>query len=310
MGRGLWRQPTAQKGRLVTEATCGRRSKLPAGRSSLGSLGLLLLVGPASADPPVPERAAVRVHTPGRAASPPLSEAERADAARVQRAYIALFGEPIPEGGLRVSAAGRVALPMAVELDPTALAAEHAREGLDTPARKEKATVALGPKGAYTHFLGTDPAGSDLWGTPDAIIAWMRLAAGWSARCRAGRAEADAKRCTLQVGDIAWYEDARPDPLGHKDHRGDCFDLRLMRRDASAYEAWWNRPDDRPGFDGPQHGYDAALTAELVRYARAEHGVTVIFFNDPAVTGARPLAGHDDHVHLCMPTAPPVTTER
>ncbi len=259
---------------------------------------------PPAAPPPV-SPVAIRVHTPGRPPSPPLSPVEQAAAARVADVYVELFGEPIPEGGLRVSEAGRIALPMAEELDAEAIAEEWRREGLDTPLRREKATVARGPHGAWSHFLGSDPAGSDLWGEPDAVIAWMRLAAGWSRRCQDRLGGEGLARCTLQVGDFSWYIDARPDPLGHKDHRGACLDLRLLRRDGSAYEAWWNRADGRPGWDGPDRGYDAELTAALIRYAMEEHAVEVVFFNDLTAAGARPLAGHDDHIHLCMPSPAP-----
>jgi hypothetical protein len=255
---------------------------------------------PPTPPPPAPPLA-IRVHTPGRPPSPPLSPAEQAAAARVAEVYAELFGEAIPAGGLRVSEAGRVALPMAEELDAEAIAEEWRREGLDTPLRREKATVARGPDGAWSHFLGSDPAGSDLWGEPDAVIAWMRLAAGWARRCQDRLGGERLARCTLQVGDFSWYIDARPDPLGHKDHRGACLDLRLLRKDGAAYEAWWDRPDDRPGWSGPSQGYDQGLTADFVAYAIAEHGVEFVFFNDPAVEGARPLPGHDDHLHLCMP---------
>ena len=255
-------------------------------------LTLLLL----AAAPPAP----VRVRTPGGPPPAPLTADERAAALEVAAAYARLFGAAVPLGGLRVSAAGRVALPMAEELDPDAIAAEWTREQLDTPARREKATVARGPGGAYTHFLGTDPPGSDLWGEPWAIIGFLELAAGWQRRCAALLPPADRGRCALQVGDFSWYEDRRPDPLGHKDHRGGCLDLRLFRTDGSQYEAWWDRPDDRPAFAAAGGGYDRALTAAFVRYALDSHGVPELYFNDPAVPGAVPLPGHDDHVHLCL----------
>jgi hypothetical protein len=241
-----------------------------------------------------------RVRTPGGPPPAPLGVAEQRAAEAVASAYTRLFGEPVPAGGLRVSAAGRVALPMAEELSPAALAAEWTREQLDTAERRRRATVARGPKGAYTHFLGSDPPGSDLWGEPWAIIGFLELAAGWQSQCAAMVAQGEAPRCTLQVGDISWYEDRRPDPLGHKDHRGGCLDLRLFRTDGSQYEAWWDRPDDRPGFAAAGGGYDRALTAAFVRYAIDHHAVYDVFFNDPQVDGVKPLPGHDDHLHLCV----------
>jgi hypothetical protein len=42
--------------------------------------------------------------------------------------------------------------------------------------------------------------------------------------------------------------------------------------------------------------YDRERTQILIRALR-ELGATTIYFNDPMVTGATPLAGHDDHLH-------------
>lgn len=203
------------------------------------------------------------------------------------------LGLSIPITQVRVGPWGRAALPMTTELDAAALAAEWAREGLDTRARREKATVAQGPH--WSHFLGSDPPLSDLWGAPGFVAQLAALAVDWSAQCAALEGVPTA-HCTLAVGDLSWHRDQRPDPLGHRDHTGRCVDLRLFRDDGSRYEAWWNRPDDRPGVTG---GYDPALTRAFVAFALARPEVTTLLFNDPAA-GARPARGHDDHLHLCM----------
>ncbi len=229
---------------------------------------------------PVPQLSAVR------AVSPTVLEGVR----RVRATYAELFG-PIGLHELAWTDWGRVALPVR-RLSPEAFAGELARERLVTPAQRERAVVAEGP--AWTHFWGADPPGSDLWAAPDTIVQLLRLAHGWSARCGGD------PRCVISVGDLAWYNDTRPDPLGHRDHTGACVDLRLFRDDGSRYEAWWNRPDDRTGLPA----YDRARTTEFLRFAMANAPVTDVFFNDPEVTaavpGVRPLAGHDDHVHLCF----------
>jgi hypothetical protein len=235
-----------------------------------------------------------------------------AAAERVQQAYQAYFGETT---SVRVSAAGRVALPLPERLGPEALAEEWAREGLDTPKRRERATVGFGGKGAYSHFWGSDAPESDLWGNPDFVVGLLGLAASWRETCTIRLLPEDPQRCLLQFGDLSWYEDRRPDPLGHKDHRGDCVDVRLFRTDHSRYEAYYNQPDDRPPDDRPPEsrpegkpgawgGYDRALTQAFVDHAIA-YGAVDLFFNDPAVVGVKPLPGHDDHLHFCLPAKKP-----
>lgn len=216
----------------------------------------------------------------------------------VRVAYAEAFG-PIGRHRVPWTDWGRVGLPLE-PLAPAEIEAEWAREGLDTPARREKAVVARGP--AWLHFLGSDASGSDVWARPETVVALIRLARGWADHCAATVAtDGDPARCTLQVGDLAWYNARTPDPLGHRDHAaGACVDLRLFRTDGGRYEAWWNRPDDRTGL----HAYDAATTAAFLRWATANAPVTDTFFNDPAVVaqvpGVRALPGHDDHVHVCF----------
>ncbi len=235
---------------------------------------------------PLPSLAALRAITPES-----LARVES-----VRSTYTALFG-PIGLHQTPWADEGYVGLPLPDVYDTARVEAEVAREGLDTPARREKVLVAAGP--GYAHFWGADAAWSDIWARPETIIAVLRTAAGWAKACAdAGGSEA---QCRLQIGDLAWYDDVKPDPLGHKDHReGRCVDLRLFRTDGSAYEAWWNRPDDRSG----AAAYDAVRTTAFLRWTAENVGITEGFFNDPAVLAAvpwlKPLAGHDDHVHVCL----------
>ena len=108
------------------------------------------------------------------------------------------------------------------------------------------------------------------------------------------------RSCTLQIGDLAFYSDQRPDPLGHRDHAlGTCVDIRLFRQDGSRYESYYNRPDDRPGVTT---GYSADLTGSFLRTAAGE--ARILYFNDPVVVVDVPAVqssrGHDDHIHLCF----------
>jgi len=205
-----------------------------------------------------------------------------------------------PGGQVRWTGAGRLSLPW-TWLDPAAREAERAREGLDTPARAEKAAVAELPGGAGYHFTGADPEGSDIWGSPDALRRLIDLLADWAALCPTLRG-GSAATCPVGLGDLSWYAAQDPDPLGHRDHlRGDCVDLRLFRRDGSRYEAFYNRADDRPTRGS---AYDVHLNRAFVRLALARDDVDEVLFNDPAVPEATPYRGHDDHLHLCLRPPP------
>jgi hypothetical protein len=174
--------------------------------------------------------------------------------------------------------------------------------GPSTRVRPLLVTEGRGPAGLYTHFWGADAPFSDLWGPPDVIASWLRLFADWATHCASTLHPADPTRCTPQVGDLGWFGPARPDPLGHKDHiDGRCLDLRLFRVDGSRYEAFWDRPDDRPGRGT---AYDGPTTRAFVAFAAARPEVGPVFFNDPAAAGAQALPGHDDHIHLCVRAAP------
>jgi hypothetical protein len=213
----------------------------------------------------------------------------------VREAYAGLFG-PIALHRIPWTDWGRVGLPL-VPLSPEALEAELARESLVTPAQRERVVVAEGP--AWTHFLGSDPPGSDIWANPRTVVHLMRLAKAWSDQC------GDAPGCTLSIGDLSYFNDTRPDPLGHKDHEGECVDLRLFRSDGSRYEAWWNRPDDRSG----ALAYDRGRTLAFLKLAVERTPVRELIFNDPDVRAAVPMVkarrDHDDHVHLCFDTSEP-----
>ena len=229
--------------------------------------------------------------------------------AQVRAAYVERFG-PIEETAIKSTPWGRIALPMAHEFSAAELQDEIKREKLQTPKQRERAVVAMGPEidghAVYAHFLGSDAPRSDRWGRPDTVIRLMDLSLAWAKHCRsvlpASIPEAGPETCLVQYGDLAWYNDRRPDPLGHRDHyAGTCVDIRLFRTKPSRYEAWWNRPDDRPGASG---GYSQALTAAFLAFAVQTAEPTVIHFNDPAVQEnvpfVTPARGHDDHVHMCF----------
>jgi hypothetical protein len=259
-------------GTLLTDLTCTERGYAAAGHPDLSARQL----------------AWVR----------PISLLQEASILAVQATYTAHFG-PISLGEIPFTDWGYVGLPLPTRLSRLQIAAEVAAEELVTATQREKVTTDLGPVRdgvpVYTHFTGADPRYSDLWARPETITALLRLAARWSEQCQAD----PPASCTLQIGDLAWYADQLPDPLGHADHhQGTCADIRLFRDDGSRYEAYYSRPDDR----GRAGGYSAALTAAFLRLAAGE--ASVLFFNDPAVISdvpaVRARSGHDDHIHLCF----------
>lgn len=192
---------------------------------------------------------------------------------------------------------GRVRLPLVLRHDAERMAEEHAREGMDTPERQQKAEVGVGPWAAWSHFLGADAPLTDCWADPWALAHLVRIFGAWNAHCQKTLGH-ELDRCAPMVGDLSYLDDRRPDPLGHRDHhRGDCVDLRLWRTDGSRYEAHWDRPDDRPGRGA---AYDAETTRAFIAFVSAREEMTSLLFNDPQATGAESARGHDDHIHLCV----------
>ena len=192
---------------------------------------------------------------------------------------------------------GRVSLPWLAWADLEAQQRTWTREALDTDSRREKAVLGTGAAGAYLYFAGADPIRTDIWGAPDAILALLDSLSTWRAVCLA-LPQGSETTCPVQLGDISYTSDLRPDPLGHRDHyAGRCVDIRLFRADGSRYEAWWNRPDDRPAF-ASSAGYSRALTGAFVAHLLAREDVDKVLFNDPGVSAATPARGHDDHLHV------------
>jgi len=229
--------------------------------------------------------------------------------AGIRAEFVDRFG-PIDATSIKSTPWGRVALPMVHEFSEAEREAERSREGLKTPKQRERAVVALGPTvdghPVYAHFLGSDSPRSDRWGRPDTIIRLLELSRAWAVHCRtvlpATVPEANPETCLVQFGDIGWYSDVRPDPLGHRDHyNGTCVDIRLFRTPPSRYEAWWNRADDRGQGRG---GYSQDLTASFLAFAVQSARPSVVHFNDPSVVNemeaVTAATGHDDHIHMCF----------
>ena len=188
---------------------------------------------------------------------------------------------------------GRVALPLTYFVR-SEQQNEYAKEKLRSPEQKSRATVAYGPR--WLHFLGTDPLFSDVWGTPEYVQQLMFLTKVWNTWCQERDFVSNKDSCLMQIGDIAWFNPKNPDPLGHKTHdQGTCVDMRLFRSDASRYEAYWNKGDDRKGFS---KAYDKKLNAAFIDFMW-DQGASVILFSDKS-THAKWAPHHNDHIHVCF----------
>jgi len=228
----------------------------------------------------------------------PIDAAALAAVWQVQARAIQLVG-PLGVDTIHWTHTGRVSLPWVDWDSAEDTEAVWKAEQLDTPERREKAVLAAGPADTWLYFAGADPVRTDIWGEPDAVVALMDALAAWRKVCVA-LPEGSSATCPVQLGDISYTSDLRPDPLGHKDHfAGRCVDIRLFRADASRYEAWWNRPDDRPGFVDSV-GYSQTLTAAFIAHLLARDDVQKVLFNDPEIHEATPARGHDDHLHVCF----------
>lgn len=230
---------------------------------------------------------------------------------QVRASYEKLYGSIAP-GEPRATDWGFVALPFAHALDTHEIAERDHIESLVNQDEKERGVFQLGPGDTpfYVHSLGGDDPDSDIWGRPELIKAILELAYGWYPYCTSKvapkakiPAETAKKACTIQINDLAWYNDKNPDPLGHNSHAsGRCVDIRPFRNDGSWYEANWRKKDSRKGVG---QRYSRTLTQAFLAYAMSTHGFTNVIFNDRSIRkslkNVRKLHGHDDHLHLCVP---------
>jgi len=215
------------------------------------------------------------------------------DVYTLQETWASQFGQWV-WGRVWINDWGRVALPLEY-LSKKELTAEINKENLRTKKQKSKVTVGRGPD--WLHFLGTDPLYTDVWGSMDHIQLLVSLSTDWHAYCLKDAKVENLDSCVLQIGDISWFNHKRPDPLGHKTHyKGRCIDLRLFRTDASRYEAYWNKKDDRKGYG---FAYDPYLNSRFVDFL-IENEMEDVLFSDHR-TNARWAPRHNDHIHFCFP---------
>lgn len=114
------------------------------------------------------------------------------------------------------------------------------------------------------------------WGTEATVATVKRVAAQWVA----------THGTRIGINDISLPHGGPFPP--HSSHRnGREVDIRVMRSDGAEAGVAYTDPT-----------YSRSLTQELVNLLWATGQVEVILFNDPAVEGVQPWAGHDDHLHV------------
>lgn len=212
-----------------------------------------------------------------------------------QKEWYTDFGEWIL-GRIWVNDWGRVALPLAYHSHEE-IKQEHHREALKNRKQKSKAVIAHGPQNLWLHFLGTDALYSDVWTHPHKLQYLINYTKKWHKKCLQDPQISNYSACTTQIGDIAWYNSTMPDPLGHRTHyTGNCVDIRLFRSDASRYESFWNRDDDRKG---RKKAYSLYMNRQYIQLLQNEDMETILF-SDPRIPFSL-APKHDDHIHFCIP---------
>lgn len=134
------------------------------------------------------------------------------------------------------------------------------------------------PQVSGNGYYSYEPAANQ-YGTQDTIDAITEVGAQW---------QLSMSTRPFGVGDIS-LAGGGPMP-GHTAHQlGRNVDVRPMRSDNAQKPVKWTDPS-----------YDRTATQLLVDNLKAHVTVQGINFNDPQITGVKPLTGHDDHLHIQM----------
>ncbi len=137
-------------------------------------------------------------------------------------------------------------------------------------------TLPQNPEEAGYYIYGTPVEGRGQYAHPAMLnfLFWLELR--WSG---------DESR-KFGVGNISLANGARFAP--HRSHRnGLQVDIRPLRKDGAHIPVSYKSKD-----------YDQAATKRLIALIQESGMVSKIMFNDPHINGVKPLAGHDDHIHI------------
>jgi|GEM_PF-1062881 len=160
--------------------------------------------------------------------------------------------------------------------------------GTSSPSPSAASRNSAGDKGFYMlpqdqgeggfYNYGTPAKGAGQYGTGGALSAIFLAGHAWSL---------SGHENSFGVGNMS-LKDGGPFPP-HSSHRnGTDIDVRPMNSQGlQVGGVSWRSPI-----------YDRAATQELVDTFYSTGLVRQIFFNDPRLEGVKPLAGHDDHLHI------------
>ena len=133
----------------------------------------------------------------------------------------------------------------------------------------------IGEDGYYNY--GTPPNGAGQYGRGASLSTVFKAGNLWLLSGESSR---------FGVGNMSLKNGQRFEP--HSSHRkGLDIDVRPMSVGGVEQAVTWRSP-----------GYDRAATQRLVNTFYATGSVRQIFFNDPEIDGVKPLAGHDNHLHI------------
>jgi penicillin-insensitive murein endopeptidase len=128
--------------------------------------------------------------------------------------------------------------------------------------------------GYYTYGTPSDGAGQYAHPVMLNFLFWLEF--HWSAT-------EDRK---FGIGNISLANGTRFAP--HRSHRSGLeVDIRPLRKDGAHAPVSYK-----------SEGYDQAATKRLISLIISSGMASKVMFNDPHISGVKPLSGHDDHIHV------------
>lgn len=92
----------------------------------------------------------------------------------------------------------------------------------------------------------------------------------------------------IGLGNVSLANGVRFEP--HSSHKSGLeIDIRPLRKDGKELPVIYTSPD-----------YDRAATLRLVNLIWRSGVVKQVFFNDPTIPEVKPLANHNDHLHVTL----------
>ena len=170
--------------------------------------------------------------------------------------------------------------------------------GFIIPSEKKKGFYKMPDAGG--HYFGRLRVGR-LWGQISLILFLTRLSTRWALM--------EPTR-PFGLGDLA-HEDGRPMPDHVSHFSGVGADIYVINKDGVQRNDYQNKTT------WADKGYDRERTtklAQLISELRNDFPMIQFLYNDPevikAVSGIRPLAGHDEHMHILLTGKHPFTEEQ